>query len=859
MRRFVIILAVCAAVMAVAVLTLPWWLGAAAGWVGPRFGLTLGDYERIGYARFAVRDVEVRRPGVTVTISRVESFTPLVWLWRKATGGDVTAIAGEWRTEVQRREQETTVKRPRGWVPLRAQLTKVADRLEQWVPSAEVGRGVVTWPRGELTIESAVWRGRTLVSPRVMYRGWGAAVTLKLPEDGTISAELESPENEASARLRSEGERVDGDVIWWGEPVDVKVRFAEEGWRPLEAGFVAENWEVPGERVRLGEQYASIRGDVRIEWRDENLTANVSASGVPREGAKAPPLEVAIRGHGEGGRFVAETIEVELPGVTASLSEPVEIDRTGRVHSAASHFRFEADLERQRWLEAAGRLAGVGTISANEDGRPLIAFAFSGDGLDVLETRLSRIDARGTLNWPVLRIDAAQLTGTREDQLEATGAWDFRERAVHGAKVTGSVHREAFGRWLPEGVGIEVVAVDATAEGPLSELKHEGRAEIGELRVKEFSPAKVVASWRGASGRVEEFAAEARMKEATLVARGAGDRLGMDLRELEWTKAGERILALAEPARVEWAERRAGPLRLRGPEAHAEVELAWGETGRVELTLEELRSEWLRDFVEMPAVEWRVDGLKFAGQWDRGPLVYRIDTRATVILDEQRSAYFSAQFTGDANGLNLGHLRVSEGEGVVVNASGALPIVVQPLQRPLVVFDQNARFTLDAATSPNPVFWEKFDAADGIGVGGAGGGGEVRRDVGGAAGRGAVAGGAVGGGVGEIQGRVAEDRGFERACDGRSRRGEAGAFFVGRERAGGARGRLAAGDGVAVARVFRGSAAGGAAGGFARAGAERGSGGGGAAFSGGARAERSRASRRDVETGCDGEWVFADQ
>lgn len=714
MRRIVIILGAPAAFFAAAVLALPWWLGAAVGLVGPRFGLSIGDYERNGYARFTVRDVKVQRPGVTVTISRIESLTPMVWLWRRATGGDVTAKAGEWTTDVQRREQTTVSTRPRGWVPLRAQLVRVADILERWVPAAEVGKGVVTWPRGGLTIESAIWRERTLSSPAVSYRDWRAAVVLGLPAEGEITAVLESEENDALVRLSSEDEMVTGAATWWGQPVELEVKFEEQGWRPLAALFVADAWEIPGTRVKLEQQYASIRGNARVEWRDENLTAEVRASGTPLEGAKAPPLDVTIRGHGADGRFVAETFDVDLPGITARLSEPVEIDRTGRVYSAASDFRFEVDLERQTWIEATGRLVGAGAISANDEGRPLIAFAFSGDGLDLLETRLSHLDARGTLNWPVLRIDAARIVGARTDELAGQGAWDFRARAAQGLQVRGTVHREAFARWLPENADVEVLAIEASANGPVGEMQHEGRVEAAELKVRELTPARIVAEWRGVADRVEAFSAEARMKDTAFMARGAADRNGVDLEAIEWLRDDETVLEMATPTRIEWAARKVGPLQLRGPDARAEMALEWGDAGKIDLTLAGFRSEWLRDLAEMPRVEWTVEALTFRGQWDRGPLSYDIDTNVRLALDEQRDAYFSAQFAGNADGLQLELLRVSEGEGVVVNAAGTLPIVVNPSQRPVVVFDENARFRLDAATSPNPAFWEKFTQLTGL-------------------------------------------------------------------------------------------------------------------------------------------------
>src|SRR4051812_6300320 len=100
-RRLLLILAGLLVCGALVVATVPWWLGAAAGWAGRSRGLTFATYERIGYSRFALTNAEYRRGNIHVTVSRAEADTPVLWLmrhWRKA---DAPIVAGNWFVEVE--------------------------------------------------------------------------------------------------------------------------------------------------------------------------------------------------------------------------------------------------------------------------------------------------------------------------------------------------------------------------------------------------------------------------------------------------------------------------------------------------------------------------------------------------------------------------------------------------------------------------------------------------------------------------------------------------------------------------------------------------------------------------------------
>ena len=70
-RRLLLVAACLVAVFVAALAVLPWWLGPVLRRAAGARGATFGAYERIGYTRFALREVEVRQPGVRVTVSRV--------------------------------------------------------------------------------------------------------------------------------------------------------------------------------------------------------------------------------------------------------------------------------------------------------------------------------------------------------------------------------------------------------------------------------------------------------------------------------------------------------------------------------------------------------------------------------------------------------------------------------------------------------------------------------------------------------------------------------------------------------------------------------------------------------------------
>src|SRR5579871_6715750 len=68
------------------VAALPLWFPLALRPIGKRLGASYGSYERIGYQRFRLSEVQFTNADVQIHANELTAFVPTVWLWRQHTG-----------------------------------------------------------------------------------------------------------------------------------------------------------------------------------------------------------------------------------------------------------------------------------------------------------------------------------------------------------------------------------------------------------------------------------------------------------------------------------------------------------------------------------------------------------------------------------------------------------------------------------------------------------------------------------------------------------------------------------------------------------------------------------------------------
>jgi len=718
-RRLLFIFVALLVGVGLTVATLPWWLGTAARWAGGSRGLTFASYERIGYGRFALRDVEYRHPTVRVTVARLEVDTPVLWAWRHLRGGDAAVVAGTWRVEVIAGKTPSKPKADRGWMPLRALLQRIAWQLDRWLPRASTGAGSVRFPGGEIAAEGAQWAGRVLTARGLTYRALKVDATLSFADAAGALRLTATTTGEAIVpgrlTMESRDAALAADLILWEQPAKLTATFGPRGWLPTAAKLDAREWNVPAEKWKLGAHYARVTGRAQIEWREERIQAELDARGEPIAGKPAPPLAVTLRGAGDLAAFTVATLEATLPGISARLSNPVTIERGGKIRESTAQFSVEADLAKQPWFTATGSARGEARLVSGLAASPSVEFLIEARDVKARDVDLAVINARGRLDWPRLHIAQGTLVAGAGERLTWSGGWDFQAREVLAATIAGEVRRASVARWLPAQPEFDVIEVQARASGALAQVQHSGRATIGKLTARGINPVALAVERRGTGAAVEHVRAEAAAGASRLTVTGAADRDAATVTAMEFAQQGALRLKLAAPVRLQWRPQlQLVGLHLAEGKASLKASATGGETGRVEVSAREIASRWFSDFVPESGPPWHLNLLALLGTWDRGPMTFSLSVGATLEIGEGRSAAVMASARGDRNGLAIEALRATEGDATVVNAVGQLPITLTPGAAPMVHIAADGPISLDATVAPNAVFWQKLAVVTGV-------------------------------------------------------------------------------------------------------------------------------------------------
>lgn len=713
-RRWLTFFAVAVAIVVVAIVALPLWLPLLVKAVGPRYGATFQAYERIGYGRFALRGVTLQRPGINVTVDRVEMDTPVLWTWRHVVGRDAPAVAGAWTVEVQKTTTPPP-QRPSGWMPLRTTLTHISAELNRWLPEARTGNGTVRWPGGELALGSAHWQRGQLDVTALQYRSLSTNVTVRFSRGDVIAVKAADAGDRAQLSLTSQGSAVSGNLAWWEQPATVTATFAEQGWMPVRADLRADDVHIPGERLKLGVAYHMVTGHVHATWDAEKISAAAVLHGEPVKEKQAPPLDVTLQVQGNRQSVTIETFHAAIPGGIADLTSPVTIDRTGDIHGNAARFSVRIDLSQLPWAHANGTMVGEARIVPDGRKAPAVEYDVTAENLALPGVAVRAGSADGRLQWPELEVRRFAVTGAAGETIGGHGTWNFREKKIGDAAMTGVIAFGTVRRWLPKGLSFDTVTVDARAAGALATLEHAGSVEMNGVRMAPIKPATGTLKWEGRGLDISQFSLAATVGEARITGGGAANAREVRLTEFTFAPNGPVALRLKAPARIAWQPAlTVEDLHLAGPDAAVDATLEWGSSGRIEAALHGFLSQWVQAVMPLRGPAWSIPSFAVSGKWDHSPMTYAAAGELAFALPDNRRATINLSVKGTPAGTTIEALHGMESGNAVVNASGSLPLLLSPGHQPLVEIDPDGALKVEATTVPNAAFWQQLAAMTGV-------------------------------------------------------------------------------------------------------------------------------------------------
>lgn len=715
MVRLLKFLALVLALLVLGIVTSPYWLGAVVPAVARRFGATFGSYSRIGYGRFAVNDVVVRRPGVTVQVSRAEMDTPWLWGLRHLQHNDRPAVIGTWKVDVVEHKPTAARQRASGWMPLQADLVKIARTLDHWLPGASLGRGEVNWPGGAVSTTAVTWRNRTLHLAALKWRQDIAdvdAVFLAGNEEIQLRATITT--RPLALRADSRGAEITGALVAWSQTAPFSFTFDPAGWVPVAGKITAESWKVPASDLKLG-GYAEVLGGLQANWDHGRFVINSDLRGQATQGRGAPDLHVILRANGDREAYVVEQLDVAAPGIAARLSEPIRATFHDSQAGPASRFSLQINLAELPWFKAEGRVQGEVQIQPRSSAWPLFTYTATGDSITISQWQLTASRIRGRLDWPRLVLDSGDFTAAGDARLAVSGTCDFSSKQLEAVRAEGRITQGLVQPWLPKTILFSGAEVVVKASGPWAELKHEGAVQIEQLQVPEINPAAVKVWWHGTGPEIEDYEAGIQAAATEIISGGAVHRDSIELKKLVWRHGQQDRLSLERPATIHWRPGvRIDALDLVGQAGELRLSGEWGEAGAVRFFARGIAGEWWRDFVPRAPFGWSIDTFSLTANWNAGPVT--VDTTGLIFLDFAGRERMNLDFAAKSNGANLvvERLRAVQQNREFVTLHGQLPLALWAGAKPRVEFGRSAEFSVEGKVDPDAPGWAEIGERTGV-------------------------------------------------------------------------------------------------------------------------------------------------
>jgi translocation and assembly module TamB len=695
-------------VLATAVVSLPWWLGLALRPILRARSITFERYEREGYAHFRLLHATYQRDRVTVTIDTLHAPTPALWLVQWLGSGPMLR-AENWALHIDPASSAApsvpaTPKTIYGPPDLRALLhDRVWPRLVRWLPQAELKNGTLRGPGLNLAIEDTAFDRGTLRLAGVHRADFVFNLTATPAADGGFAFTGRTPDDEIQLQLAWPGAELRGMATVWTQPLKLSAFFPARGWLPAEASVGAEHWTLPAARLKLSAPYTQVHGEARFDWRDHTFTLALDAAAEPAAGAKAPPFSAHALAHGTLRELTLTALEVNAPFATAKLSAPVIFSLDRPLAAESAELVVQADLGKFPWFEAHGEVKG--TVTVNSDAvTARQTFTLESHDVALPGFTLQQATATGSLQWPRLELTTLKAQLDKTSSVEAHGSIDWRKREVTGV-VQAKLGPAALRRWLPAGLTWATADVAAVVEGPLDAPRHHGSLKFTGLQWPPLKPVVLDASWQGAGARADAVSARISAAHSSLELDGSLDAQRLQLDKFQFNTADGIVWQLNAPARLTWSpDWRIDRFALVGRQSQLTLQGHGGRDATYELATGRFDSAWLQDWVELAGPAWQLQAVQASGHVAEGTLVFDAALDGQIAMTPQ-AAHVKLIAHGDARGLELKELTVTDGGRVLTKATGRLPVTWRPQDSPHLRLDEDAPLELTASTSPDSPLW----------------------------------------------------------------------------------------------------------------------------------------------------------
>ncbi len=242
--------------------------------------------------------------------------------------------------------------------------------------------------------------------------------------------------------------------------------------------------------------------------------------------------------------------------------------------------------------------------------------------------------------------------------------------------------------------------------GPLSAPAHEGTLKITRATLAPLKTVDLEAAWRGRGLVWDDLSLQAKTDSGRLDAKGTLDLHQAKLNSFElFLELDGAAWKLEAPIALAWSPALSiEGLKLRGPDGFVELSGTTRGNEDFQVTVSHFDSDWLTDWVALPGPHWQIENWQASGRLVQGRLMFATQVGGQIAV-QNHPARVQLIAKGEPEGVHLEKWSITEGDRVVAEATGQLPIFWDANTTPHFQINWDDKFALEARTEPDSPLW----------------------------------------------------------------------------------------------------------------------------------------------------------
>jgi hypothetical protein len=481
-------------------LLLPVWFPWALRPLASKAGAHFSTYERLGYGRFSLFNLDLTNHSFIVHVRRLEAVVPSVWLWKMNTvrnaGSSPFLRLDSWDCKLLPSGNTNSS-------PLATQLQDAVNALgtaRHWVPLATLSQGSVRSGKTVFTIPSATWsEGHVQARIQLPSQAYGQMIEARLTPARPFDLQIEVPalrlESTIALSTNASGVDLNSTTFWQSNRFELRAHFGPKDTLPKRAALSARNFQIPGELANLP-QYKELAGSLAADWENGRFVVDLTAAAqASASQTNLPPIGINLHAYGDTNSATVDKLVINLPFAQATLSNTASLTFAAPFLRGPANLDLNANLARQQWIPLTGRIAGAVEIGPTTNALPEAKLLASATDVGNETLKASVVEVSAWFNWPWFEVTRADARFEDGSAAALRGKIDLDKKSVSDGQfqLSGSLAR----RWLPPGYSYEKVSVSGTFEGPFDKLAHTGRLEAAPVSTPMLQPFSLTARWNG--------------------------------------------------------------------------------------------------------------------------------------------------------------------------------------------------------------------------------------------------------------------------------------------------------------------------------------------------------------------------